>query len=71
MRIRLTNSISGFVSRGLEVSSIPVEFDPGEYLISTHPSGHLLVELPNQNYGFMRFEDFENGIVNGGIILNM
>ena len=68
MKIRITNAILG--STGAMTSSIPIEFDPGEYSIQTHPSGHLIVELPDQKIGFMKFDDFENGVNTGSILIH-
>lgn len=70
MKIRITNAILGMNSVGTIVNSVPIEFDPGEYFIHTHPSGHLLVELPDQRMGFMKFDDFENGVMKGSIFIN-
>lgn len=70
MRIRLTNAVLGMNSVGAMGSVVPVEFDPGEYFIHTHPSGHLVVELPDQQTAFMKFEDFENGVKLGSIFIN-
>jgi hypothetical protein len=70
MKIRITNAVLGMNSVGAIVNSFPIEFDPGEYFIHTHPSGHLLIELPYQEMGFMKFDDFENGVINGFIFIN-
>lgn len=70
MKIRITNAVLGTNSFGATSNAVPIEFDPGEYFIHTHPSGHLLVELPDQRIGFMKFNDFENGVLRGSILLN-
>lgn len=70
MKIRITNAVLGMNSAGTLANSVPIEFDPGEYFIHTHPSGHLLVELPDQQLGFMKFDDFENGVMKGSIFIN-
>lgn len=70
MRVRITNAISGMGSAGTMTKSTPIEFDPGEYSIQTHPSGHLVVELPNQEIGFMKLDDFENGVNVGSILIH-
>ena len=71
MKIRITNAVLGMNSIGAIVNSAPIEFDPGEYLIHTHPSGHLLGELPNQQWGFIKFDDFESGVMQGSILINL
>ena len=67
MKIRITNAILGMNACGAISNVTPNEFDPGEYSICTHPSGHLVVELPDQALGFLKFEDFENGVNMGTI----
>ena len=70
MKSRITNAVLGMNSVGAVVNSLPIEFDSGEYFIHIHPSGHLLVELPDQQMGFMKFDDLENGVMKGFIPIN-
>ncbi|WP_062309863.1 hypothetical protein [Polynucleobacter sinensis] len=70
MRIRITNAILGISAGGVMAKATPIEFDPGEYSIHTHPSGHLILELPDQTIGFMKFDDFENGVNAGSILIH-
>ncbi len=70
MRIRITNAMSGMSTSCVMANSIPIEFDPGEYLIHTHPSGHLVIELPDRTIGFMKFDNFENGVNAGSILIH-
>ena len=70
MRIRVTNAVLGVGSTGVITESIPIEFDPGEYMIQIHSSGHLVIELPDQIVGFIKLNDFENGVNSGSIMIH-
>lgn len=70
MRIRVTNAVLGVGSTGVITESIPIEFDPAEYMIQIHPSGHLVIELPDQIVGFIKLNDFENSVNSGSIMIH-
>lgn len=70
MRVRVTQACSGRADLldGLDESL--TQIDPGEYQATTHPSGHLQIEMPNNEYAYMTMGDFENGVHSGVIIIN-
>ena len=68
-RIRLTSAVSGLTNFAGDRSP-RVDLDPGEYFIHTHPSGHLQIELPEQRFVYLPFDDFENGVKSGIIAIN-
>lgn len=70
MKVRVTQACSGRADLldGLDESL--TQIDPGEYRAITHFSGHLQLEMPNNEYAYMTMSDFENGVQSGVIIIN-
>lgn len=70
MKIRVTEAVSGRSDSRESIDELPFQIDPGEYAVTTHPSGHYKLELPNNEYALMTFDDFDNGVKSGFIFVN-
>jgi hypothetical protein len=70
MKIRVTEAVSGRADQLESIDQSLTQIDPGEYIVSTHPSGHLKLEMPNKQSAYMAFDDFENGVKMGFIVVN-
>ena len=70
MRVRVTNAVLDLGSAAVITKSIPIEFDPAEYMIQIHASGHLVIELPDQTVGCVKLNNFENCVNSGSILIH-
>ena len=70
MKIRITEAVSGRFDHLDGTDESLTQIDPGEYVVSTHPSGHYKLELPNQLHAYMAFDDFDNAVNSGFIFIN-
>lgn len=70
MRVRITQACSGRVDLLDGIDESLTQIDPGEYRATTNPSGHLQLEMPNNEYAYMTMNDFENGVQSGVIIIH-
>lgn len=70
MRVRVTQACSGRTDLLDGIDESLTQIDPGEYDVTTHHSGHLKLEMPNNDYAYMTLHDFESGVYSGVIIIH-
>jgi len=70
MKIRVTQACSGRANLSDGIDESLTQIDPGEYAVMAHLSGHLQLEMPNNQLAYMTLRDLEDGIESGVIVVH-